>query len=119
MDLRKLIRAASGVAAVGNVSALPTRVDMRVQKAATKLLRNQGLPTDKDRVYDLSILMKRDVAQGGDGYGGDVEYRIAAQRRAHKRTGFPWLWDQKMRDLRNLMSSKKQRTLEDFITGGK
>ena len=99
-----LLRAGTGLAAVGNVSALPTTADVNANRAAVRILEDQGLPTDKDRVYQLSTLLKRNVAQHTRPYEGDVPFWIASQKRQYQRTGWPYLWDQKKRDLRELLT---------------
>jgi hypothetical protein len=101
-DPAELIRAGSGVLAVGNVSSLPRQSDAILGKYASKLLRMNGLPDDRDRVFQLSQLMRKQYAQTGSVLGGDVIYWIAAQRRARKRTGIPWLYEESKKTLRSL-----------------
>lgn len=97
------LRAASGIAAVGNVSSLPRQSDAIVGKYADKLLRMNGIPNDKDRIFELSQLMRRQYAQTGALYGGEVNSWIANQRRSRQRTGLPWLWEEGKRALRQAL----------------
>lgn len=95
------IRAMSDVGALGNVSALPRESDAIFNKYAAKILRDSGLPDDKDRVFELSQLMKRNKAQGGNGFGGEVKTYIAIQQRQYQKHDIPWLWQQGKRVVRN------------------
>lgn len=101
-DPAAAIRAASGVAAVGNVSSLPREADALVAKMAGKILRQSGLPDDKDRIYELSQRMRKSYSQTGSLYDGEVNSWIASQRRAQRKKPLTWLWQEGKAALRDL-----------------
>jgi len=85
MKAAELVRRISGVAATGNVSALPRPMDVAISEQATQLLKRSNIPANDDHVYELVRLMRGNMMMGQPMIDQSVMNYLAYRRRASKR----------------------------------
>lgn len=86
-------------AAMGNVSALPSPIDVTIGKLSQQILRRQGIPQNDYITFELSRLLRGNLIAGHQLIDNRVITYLAYRRRSLSTkeplgTGGDWLWAQ-------------------------
>lgn len=84
-----LIKTGSDVLTIPNVKTLPTHAEVTLSRVAKRILEEQGIPADKDAIYDLMQTMRGAILRDRD-LGDAILPYIAYKKRQYSQ-GTPFL----------------------------
>jgi hypothetical protein len=101
------IKGVLGSTDIGNSASIPRPVDQVLQGLSYRILRQQGLPQDDDRIYELQQILASNQRQGKPIVDGAVLTWLAYQRRSYVRqfpkpAGARYLWRETQSVLKNM-----------------
>lgn len=101
------IKGVLGSTDIGSSASLPRPVDQVLQGLSYRILRQQGLPQDDDRIYELQQILASNQRQGKPIVDGAVLTWLAYQRLSYVRqfpkpAGIRYLWKETQMALRNI-----------------
>lgn len=80
-NAKELLGLAPSLLGAGSVSSMPDPGSMLLSKVARGILSNTGLPTDDNRVWELSTLMRHAIERGGSPIDNRILFWVGNQRR--------------------------------------